>query len=120
MDELREQQMEALSVASEYSVKLIDGIEKVINELKGEKLADTDDFLKHVISGINWIINVFNATKDIIAEKNDLIDKESVNSSVMLLNDSYNEKDDIKIAEALSQLLEFVKQLRDAADRIKL
>ena len=118
MDELRKQQMEAISVAGEYSVKLIDGIEKVIYELNGEKLPDTEDFLKHVILGINWVINVFNATKDVLAEKTEAIDKERVNSSVMLLNDAYNEKDDAGIAVALSQLLEFVKQFRDAADRI--
>lgn len=120
MDELRKQQMEAISVAGEYSVKLIDGIEKVIYELNGEKLPDTEDFLKHIIAGINWVINVFNSTKDVLEEKSDEIDKESVNSSVILLNTAYGEKDDAGIAEALSQLLEFIKQFRDAADRIEM
>ena len=116
MEEL-EQQLEALEVVSEYSVKLIAGIENVTKEISGEKLPDTEDYLKHVIDGINWIIGVFNGTRDLINAETEVINKEAVNESVLALNAAMEAKDDLKIVSGLESLLVFVKTMKESAEK---
>ena len=118
MEELKRQQKEALKVASQYCDKLIPGIENVINELKGEKLPDTDEFLKHILDGVNWIIGVFNGTKDLINADFQVIDKENVNQSVVAFNTAVNDKNDQKIVVSLSEILVFIKNMKSAAEKI--
>ena len=117
MEEL-EQKLEALEVVSEYSVKLITGIENVIKEISGEKLPDTEDYLKHVIDGINWVIGVFNGTRDLINAETEAINKEAVNESVLALNAAMEAKDDLKIVSGLESLLVFVKTMKESAEKL--
>ena len=118
MEELKVQQMEALEVAGEYCTKLIAGIENVIAELKGEKYADTDDFLKHIVTGINWTIEIYNGTKTLLEEEAVNIDKDLANKSITELNQAYDARDDYRIADALEKLLVIVKDIKAAADKI--
>lgn len=118
MEDLKQQQLEALEVASNYCKKLITGIENIINELTSQKHSDTDEYLKHIISGINWTIEIFNGTKELINQDLIVIDKEIVNNSVVALNDAVIANDDQKIASCLSDLLIFIKNFQEAADNI--
>lgn len=112
MDDYRQQQIEALQVAHEYSVKLIKGIENVSEELSGNRMLDTDAYLDEVVKGINWIIEIINRTMDVINEKEVLIEKEKVNEAVKELGDALSKKEDALIAVALKGgVLEFVKQI---------
>lgn len=117
MDELKQQQLEALEVASEYCTKLITGIESIVIELEGEKLPDTDEFLKHIVGGINWIIEVFNGTRNLINENSMVIDKDVVNQSIITLNRSMEEKNNQKTAEALLEILTFIKTFQAQASK---
>lgn len=118
MSELREQQMEALQVAGEYSNKLIVAMNKIIEELSGNRLPDTDEYMDSILKGLNWLFEVFNGTKDIINEKEVVIDKDVVNVSVNLLNEGINEKDDEKKAEALKGILQFVEVFHAQAEKL--
>lgn len=110
MDDYRQQQIEALQVAHEYSVKLIGGIENVSKELSGNRLLDTDKYLDEVVKGINWTIEVVNKTMDVINENEVLIEKETVNNAVKELGEALSKKDDAMIASALQGgILEFVQ-----------
>lgn len=112
MDDYRQQQIEALQVVHEYSVKLIKGIESVTEELAGNRLLDTDTYLDEVVKGINWTIEVVNRTMDVINEKEVLIDKEKVNEAVKALGEALSKKEDALIASALKGgILEFVQQV---------
>lgn len=112
MEDYRQQQVEALQVLHEYSVKLISGINNVIGELEGNRLEDTDAYLDEVVKGINWVIEVVNRTMDVINEKEVLIDKETVNVAVQKLGDALSKKEDDLIADALKNgILEFVVQV---------
>jgi len=118
MEELKRQQEEALKVANEYCDKLIPGIEKVIIELTGEKFFDTDEYLKHIMDGINWIIGVFNGTKDLINADSKVIEKEEINRSVLALNAAVNNNNDKEIASNLREILVFVKKMKAVAKKI--
>lgn len=100
-EEKRQQQIEVLKMLKEYSPKLINGIKTVANELKGEKLGDTDDFFKDVITGINWELNAVNACMDFINEDSQLINKEEANNVIVKFSDSVVNKDDKLTSELL-------------------
>lgn len=118
MDEYRQQQVEALQVAHEYSAKLMNGIKNVCVELKGERLLDTDAYLDEVIKGLNWLIEVTNRTLEVINEETQVIDKEQVNQAVKTLGAALQKKDDAQIAEALETgVLNFVQTLENATAR---
>ena len=115
MDDYRQQQVEALQVAHEYSVKIINGISNVITELRGGRLLDTDEYLKEIVNGINWLIEVTNRTLDVINENEVLIDKERVNVAINELGAALSKKDDEQIASTLETgVLEFLKTLETA------
>lgn len=112
MDDYRQQQIEALQVAHEYSGRLIKGIENVCGELSGNRLLDTDAYLDEVVKGINWIIEIVNRTMDVINEKEILIEKEKVNENVKELGDALSKKEDALIADVLKGgMLEFIQQV---------
>jgi hypothetical protein len=112
MDDYRQQQIEALQVAHEYSGKLIKGIENVSGELSGNRLLDTDAYLDEVVNGINWLIEIVNRTTDVINEKTVQIENNEVNEAVKKLADALSKKDDALIADALKNgILDFVKQV---------
>lgn len=118
MEDLRQQQTEALSVAHEYTERLIKGIENVSAELNGARKLDTDAYLKEVINGLNWIIEIVNRTMDVINEDGVCIDKETVNDNVARLGEALKKKDDAAIAAELSgSILSFVKDVRKATEK---
>lgn len=115
MDDYRQQQVEALQAAHEYSAKIINGINNVKAELRGGRLLDTDEYLKEIVNGINWLIEVTNRTMDVINENEVLIDKEQVNEAVKELGTALSKKDDELIAGALETgVLDFLKTLEAA------
>ena len=115
MDDYRQQQVEALQVAHEYSAKLINGIDNVLTELKGNRLLDTDEYLKEIVNGINWLIGVTNRTLEVINENEVLIDKERVNDAINEFGAALGKKDDEQIAGALETgVLSFLKAFEAA------
>lgn len=112
MDDYRQQQVEALHAAHEYSAKIINGINNVTTELRGVRLPDTDAYLKEIVNGLNWLIEVTNRTLDVINENELLIDKERVNVAVNKLGTALSQNDDEQIAGALETgVLDFLKTL---------
>jgi hypothetical protein len=118
MEELREQQLEALKEAAAYSSKIITAIGRVTEELSGNRLPDTDEYLDNILKGLNWLISIFNGTKDLINENGVVIDKDTVNVSVKLLNEGFSEKNDAKLVEALKGILQFVESFKKEAERL--
>ncbi len=112
-DEIRVQQMEALQVVNEYIEKLIPSMETVIGELNGEKQEDTDAFLKQIIDGLNWVIEVFNGTMSLINEERQLMDKDAINREVVQLSEALIDKNDQRTATVLeSGIVPFLKEFQ--------
>lgn len=119
MEQLREEQKEALRVAKDYLVKLIPGMESLIPELRGDRKEDTDDFLKQCLDGLNWIIQIYNRTSDLINEGKVRIMKEQVNDCIVHFNKVMQSKDDKKVAEALEKdIIVFLHNLLKAMEEV--
>lgn len=116
MDELRAQQIEALQMAKPYCEKIAAALERIIREYTQEKLPDTEEYLTHILNGLNWIFEVYNGTCSLINEGSIVVDKDDVNESVIAFNKANEASDDIAKAEALKGILKFVKTFAQAAE----
>ena len=68
MEDNRAEQIEALEVLTEFNDRLVHNMEIIVKELKGERLDDTDQFLKGIVDAVNWEIQVVNLSLIHISE----------------------------------------------------
>ena len=109
MEDIRKQQVEALEVGVEYVQKLIPAIKEILPELRGEEKEDTMDFLGQIIDGINFVIEIVNATMPMINEKEEILNKEGIEEKVQILSKALQARDNAKTAQALDEgILPFV------------
>lgn len=113
MDNTREQQIEAIEVAKEYSVRLSKGIENIAQELTSNRLPDTDEYLNEIVKGINWVIEIVNRTMDVINEGQVQVDKGTVNDSAKKLGEALSAKNDEMIANALGEIKVFIDNVKN-------
>ncbi len=119
MEDLREQQLEALTVLKEYNQKLTKSILLIVEELRGKRQKDTDEFLKKIIEGINWEIQVYNGTKELINENKVRVDKEEMNRHILAFGEAVQAKEDIKLADSFEiDILPFLTKLGDAINEV--
>lgn len=118
MEDLYEQQIEALGIAVPYCDRMSAALKQIIKELTGEKQEDTEEYIVTILNGLNWIFSVFNGTQDLINKDTIVIDKNKVNENVSILNEANTQKDDQKRAEALEGILQFVEDFGKAATKL--
>lgn len=119
MEDLRKQQKEALFALTEYSPRLITAIRNVAEELNGNRQPDTDEYLRSIVNGMNWEIEVFNGTRDYINEDRTRIDKDRANEIFMQFNEAHQGGNDAKMVELLTgDILIFFEELEAAAKEL--
>ena len=101
MDDMKKEQLEALQIAIDYTGKLVPAFRTLAVELKGEKHDDTIDFLNQAIEGLNFIIEIFNATLSLLNEKEELFQKDVIEEKIQAMNRAVANKDDVATAEAI-------------------
>lgn len=111
MEDNRKEQIEALEVLTEFNERLVKNMTIIVKELSGERLDDTNKFLKSIIDAINWEIQVVNGTLDVLNEGKEQLDKETFNGAVISLSDAINEKDDARMAEEFKKIIPIFEQL---------
>lgn len=115
MEDNRAEQKEALETLVEFNGRLVKNMNIVIKELSGERLDDTDKFLKSIVDAINWEVQVMNGTMELLNEGKERINKETFNQRILDLGAALKEKDDAKEAEAIRNLLLEFENLGTAA-----
>ena len=108
MEDIRKDQVEALQVALPYCEKIVRAIGNVCKELTEERQDDTDEYIDSILKGLNWIIEVYNGTRDLINADRKSIDEDEINKSVQALNAAYNNKDDAGMVATFEILKAFV------------
>lgn len=106
MNELLTQQKEAYDVMCEYIPKLKNGITNVCNELTNGKLPDTYEYLKQIISGLNWVIEVYNRIPELLEANKCSIVKSEANALFNAFSTAYSSNDDNAIATILVDISE--------------
>lgn len=118
MEDNRAEQKEALEVLTEFNDRLLKNMRIVVKELSGARLDDTDAFLKAILDGMNWEIEVVNGTMEMLNEGKARVDKESFNAAVVSLSEAVKEKDDAAMAEAFTALIPIFENLGAAAREV--
>lgn len=114
MEDRRTEQIEALQTLAEYNQKVLKNIPILVRELKGERLEDTDKFLKAIVNAINWEVEVLNATLDVINEKEKKVSKEKVNDKILALSEALKAQNENEQAEAFEQLVPELENIEQA------
>ncbi|SQB30643.1 hypothetical protein [Clostridium sporogenes] len=65
---IEEQQFEVLQSADEYIVKLINGINMYMSNIKEREYDEALNLLSYILEGIDWLNEVVRLTKDIQKE----------------------------------------------------
>lgn len=119
MEDLRKEQLEALRVMLDYIPKLRKGMETVAKELNGARLADTNEYLKKVVDGLNWVIEVYNGTSSLLNEKGNNLDKDTVNKACIDFGEAYKAGNSAAQAELLTgSLAAFITDFESAANAV--
>jgi len=118
MEDLRTQQIQALRVALPYLDKMIPAVNNIIDEFSGNRQEDTDEYMKSILNGLNWIFEVYNGTQDLINKDEIVIDKSVVNASVIKLNEANKDNNDANRAEAFKGILQFLETFKENAVKL--
>ncbi len=119
MDNIREQQNEALRTAAEYIEKLIPAMEQVVSEINGQMQEDTVEFLLQTIDGLNFMIETYNVTREIVNDPEPLINDDQLEKAVGVLSEGFSKKDYPAIAEELTgDMIPFLKVFKTAAEKV--
>ena len=111
MEDNRKEQLEALEVLGEFNERLIKNMKIIVKDLSGQRLDDTDKFLKSIVDAINWEIQVVNGTLDVLNEGKERLNKEKFNLEVIALSKAINDNDDAEMAEKFSKIIPTFEQL---------
>lgn len=118
MEDNRAEQLEALEALVEFNDRLVNNMNIIVKELSGNRLEDTDKFLKSIIDAINWEIQVVNGTMDTLNEGKERVDKECFNATVLALSDAINAKDDARMAEEFTKIIPIFEKLGASAKEV--
>ena len=118
MEDNRAEQKEALEVLIEFNDRVLKNMNIIVKELSGERLEDTNQFLKGIVDALNWEIEVVNGTMGLLNEGRERIQKDAFNAAVRRLGDAIKANEDTAMAEAISALIPMFENLGAAAREV--
>lgn len=87
-------------------------------ELSGERLPDTGEYLKAIINGMNWEIQIYNGTKELFTGI-EALDKDKANDAFVAFSDAYKKSDDEMMKNLIMlKIIPFFTALEEAAKNI--
>ena len=118
MEDNRAEQREALEVLTDFNERVLKNMKIIVKELSGERLEDTNQFLKGIVDTMNWEIEVVNGTIGMLNEGRERIDKEAFNAAVLKFGDAIKANEDAAMAEAITALIPVFENLGEAAKEV--
>lgn len=114
-----EQQKEAMQEAAGYLSRLIPAAEGMADEFKGELQEDSYDMLDMVVEGLNWVIQVYNGTKDVINQETEQVDSKTMDQKITKFGTAYTAHDQSGIVSGLEEaVLPFLRKMKEIADQV--
>lgn len=118
MEDLRKEQQEALEILVEFNERLVKNLDILKKELSGQRLDDTDKFIKGIVDAINWEVQVMNGTMELLNEGKERINKIEYNEKLIEFSNAIASKDDAKMAECIKLLIPLFENLGAAAKEV--
>lgn len=118
MEDLKRQQKEALEVLIDFNSRVVKNLGILEKELTGQRLDDTDKFIKGIVDAINWEVQVMNGTMDLLNEGRERINKAEYNEKLTEFSSSIASKNDAKMAESVRALIPLFENLGSTAKEV--
>lgn len=118
MEDNRAEQKEALEVLIDFNDRVLKNMNIIVKELSGERLEDTNQFLKGIVDAMNWEIEVVNGTMELLNEGKERINKAEFNAAVTRFGDAIKANEDAVMAEAITALIPMFENLGAAAREV--
>lgn len=118
MEDNRKEQVEALEVLVEFNQRVLKNLHILVKEISGERLDDTDAFMKSILNAMNWEIQVMNGTMELLNEGEQRVDKKEFNDKVVALNEAIASGEDSKLSTAFEEIIPYFENLGKAADAV--
>ena len=118
MEDRKKEQLELLETLAEFNDGLVHNIGIIIKEYRGARLDDTNVFMDGIVDAMNWEIEAFNVTEDLINEEAEIINKEQFEDAVCALNMSIKAKDDGAMASCLEEVMVFFEAFGQRAKEL--
>lgn len=118
MEDNRKEQMKTLETLLEFNDRLVNNIQIIVKELSGNRLEDTDKFLKSILDAMNWEIQVVNETMEVLNEGKERVKKETFNNAVVALSDAVKANDDAKMVEAFIPIILVFERLGESVKEV--
>lgn len=118
MEDSRKEQQEALTVLVEFNERLVKNLGILQKELSGQRLEDTDKFMKGIVDAINWEVQVINGTMDLLNEGKERINKTEYNEKLIEFSNAIASKEDARMAECVKDIIPLFEDLGDAAKEV--
>lgn len=116
-EEIEQLTLETFTSMADYLPRLIPTLETLIHELREDMQEDTMELLDMAVNGINWVIEAYNATSEIVNRNSLRVDTVQMDQKVKEFGDAYQTKDYAKIADDLENMvIPFLKIMLEVAE----
>lgn len=118
MEDNRKEQTEALETLLKFNGRLINNMQIIVKELSGNRLEDTDKFLKLILDAMNWEIQVVNGTMEVLNAGKERVSKEVFNNAVIALSDAVKANDDTMMVKAFATIIPVFEKLGESVKEV--
>lgn len=118
MEDNRKEQTEALETLLKFNGRLINNMQIIVKELSGNRLEDTDKFIKSILDAMNWEIQVVNGTMEVLNEGKERVSKEVFNNAVIALSDAVKANDDTMMVKAFATIIPVFEKLGESVKEV--
>ena len=118
MEDNRKEQTEALETLLKFNGRLINNMQIIVKKLSGNRLEDTDKFLKSILDAMNWEIQVVNGTMEVLNEGKERVSKEVFNNAVIALSDAVKANDDTMMVKAFATIIPVFEKLGESVKEV--
>lgn len=116
-EEIEQLTLETFTSMADYLPRLIPTLETLIHELREDMQEDTMELLDMAVNGINWVIEAYNATSEIVNRNSLRVDTVQMDQKIKEFGDAYQTKDYAKIADDLENMvIPFLKIMLEVAE----
>ncbi len=116
-EEIEQLTLDTFTSMADYLPRLIPTLETLIHELREDMQEDTMELLDMAVNGINWVIEAYNATSEIVNRNSLRVDTVQMDQKVKEFGDAYQTKDYAKIADDLENMvIPFLKIMLEVAE----
>ena len=118
MEDNRKEQIEALETLVEFNDRLVKNMQILVKELSGERLDDTNQFMKSIIDAMNWEIQVVNGTLEVLNEGKERINKEIFNAEIIELSKAIESGNDSRMSDEFVKIIPVFEKLGECAREV--